>query len=198
MSERSPGDLNEPGLPPGWTASDATTPGGFIYVAVWREFRDLTQLELDCAQSAPLGSPPGLPGLHAARAPSLAGIALATVRALRAARGERPDLSDDQWERLIRRIWPTVGSAQRMEAREILAEIDLTHPMPPRRTLPAEVLAASAPARRRDGPKPIVDRDEVEICQAALRAAGKPHGYQAVARALAVSVSTVRRRLAGH
>jgi hypothetical protein len=36
---------------------------------------------------------------------------------------------------------------------------------------------------------------EVEACRAALIEAGKPHGYGALARALAVSLTTVRRRL---
>ncbi len=29
-------------LPPGWNWADASTPGGFIYVEVWREFPDST------------------------------------------------------------------------------------------------------------------------------------------------------------
>ncbi|MDQ2935496.1 MAG: hypothetical protein M3R49_11070, partial [Chloroflexota bacterium] len=154
MSERSTGDRAGSELPPGWTSSDASTPGGFVYVNVWREFPDMTQFELDCALAAPLGSPPSLAGLAVARVkPSLAGYGVATVRTLREARGERLDLSEDHWGRLLGRIWPHLTAEQRLNANEILAELDLTHPKPPRRGRPPADLANSAPARRKPRPK---------------------------------------------
>jgi hypothetical protein len=198
LSKPSSGDLSQDDLPPGWDSLAATTPGGFIYVAVWRKFPDMTQLELDCALTAPLGSPTSLSRLDVPRVHSLAGNAVATVGVLRAARRERLDLSDDQWERLVRRIWPHLNAEQRLNPQEILAELALTHPVPQRRELSPDLLAASAPTRRKPGPTLIVDRQQVERCRTALRAAGKLHGHRAVARALVVSVSTVRRRLAGH
>lgn len=184
-------------LPPGWTSLDASTPAGFVYVAVWREYPDMTPLEFDCAWAAPLGSPDNLADVRVARTKSLARNAVAAVAALRAARKERLDLSDDHWERLIRRIWTYLRPHQQVDPSEILAEVALTHPPRPSE-LPPEIVAHAAPTRRKPGPSQIVTRAMVLECRAELRANDKPHGYQALARALDVSVSTVRRRLAGH
>lgn len=158
-----------------------------MYVAIWREFPDMTQLELDCA----IAPPPEISWLQPEDV-------VARVRAMREARRERRDLSEDHWQRLIGRIWPHLNASQRLNPNEILAELDLTHPKPPRRGLPPADVANSAQARRKPGPELIVSREEVEECRAALIAAGKPHGYQAIARGLAVSAATVRRRLRGH
>lgn len=185
-------------LPPGWNSVDASTPAGFIYVAVWREFPDMTQLEFDCAWAAPLGSPDNLAGLRVARTKSLAGNAVATVAALRSAREQRLDLSDDEWERLIRRLWTYLRPHQQVDPSEILAELALTHPRPRASELPPEIVAQGAPTRRKPGPTQIVTRAAVLRCRAELRASEKPHGHQALARALDVSVSTIRRRLAGN
>jgi hypothetical protein len=190
--DRSTG-LPDADLPHGWSWLDATTPAGFIYVSMWREFGQVSELEAECAVHAPLGSPNDL--LAVARTKSLAGNAVVTVRAMREARAQRPDLTTDQWERLIRRSWHHLTPQQRMSPRELLAEMELTHPTPPRRAVDPLIAAESARKARRPGPELIVTSDQVKECRAALRASGKPHGYRAVAAALAVSVSTVRRRL---
>ena len=184
MSEPSPGDADSE-RPPGWTALHASTAGGRLYVAVWREFPDMTQLELDCA----IAPPPGIAWLEPVDA-------VARIRAMREARTRRLDLADDQWQRLVHRAWPNLTEAQRLSAQEILAELELTHPQPRQRP-PADG-AKWAPAQRKPGPELIVGRQEVEDCRAELIAMGKPHGHQAVARALGVSRTTVRRCLSGH
>lgn len=187
-------------LPPGMTSADATTAAGFVIANVWRVFPDVTQFELNCAWEAPLGAPPGwAESEHAKLASSpMAGNAITTVVVLREARRERADLSEDKWLRLVGRLWPHLNVAQRLNPKEILAELDVTHPMPLRRRgLPADSANSAAP-RRKPGPKLIVTREEVEKCRVALLAAGKPYGYEALARVLDVSTTTVRRRLRGN
>lgn len=134
-------------LPPGWTSLDATTTAGFIYVAVWREFPDVTQVEFNCAMQAPLGSPASLAGLEVARAKSsLAGNAVATVRARREARRERADLSDDHWLPCLQLIWPSLPTEQRLSAQDILAAVAILLPAPSRaeyQTRP-DIVAAAA------------------------------------------------------
>lgn len=186
--------------PPGMTSADASTPAGFVIANVWRVFPDVTQFELTRAWEAPLGHPLGWAGSAAAQltSSSMAGNAVTTVSVLREAHRARLDLSDDHWQRLVGRIWPHLTAAQRLNANEILAELDLTHPKPSQRGHPPAGMANSAAERRKPGPKLIVNREVVEEWRAALLAAGKPHGYEALARALVVSPATVRRRLRGH
>ncbi len=64
---------------------------------------------------------------------------------------------------------------------------------------PASALARAAvlPARKKPGPSLIISADEVVKKREELRAQDEPFGYDSVARALGVSPSTVRRRLAG-
>lgn len=185
MGKRPTSNPSDMELPPGWTALHASTAAGHRHLAVWRAFPDATQFEYDCAMTPPVD------WLQAEQA-------VAWVGALREARHERLDLSEDQWRRLVGRIWPHLTERQRRDENEIVAELGLTPPRSARRGRPATDLANSAPGRRKPGPLPVVSRVQVEECRAALIAADKPHGYQAIARALTVSVATVRRRLRGN
>lgn len=65
-------------------------------------------------------------------------------------------------------------------------------------TAPAtEPRATTLPTTKKPGPPPMVTRERVELTRAALQADMKPDGPTAIARALNVHPSTVRRRLRG-
>jgi hypothetical protein len=119
MTERSTGERLGAELPPGWTAIDASTATGHLYVAVWRAFPDATRFEHECAL-APL---PGqdLSWLRA-------GDAVARVGALREARGGRLDLPEDVWRWCIRLVYPTLSEQERQNPNEILTAIAALRP----------------------------------------------------------------------
>lgn len=64
-----------------------------------------------------------------------------------------------------------------------------------RRRLDAAQMIVDATRRPTDPAMPVVSIDEVRAMQVKLQVAGRPHGADAIARALHVSPSTVRRRL---
>lgn len=128
MSERSTGEQPGDEWPPEWVEDGArlgvnpvvwaTTSGGAVYLAVWRAFPDAPPFEHGLA----LAQAPGIDWLP------LPADAVARVRALREARGGRPDLTEDRWQRLVRRMWSALTEAQRQDAHEILAELGLGAP----------------------------------------------------------------------
>ncbi len=137
MSGRSTGVQSGAELPPGWTALNASTAYGHLHVAVWRAFPDATQFEYGCA----VASPPDMGWLRP-------GEAVARVNALREARRERSDLTEDRWQRLVHREWPHLTESQRQDAHEILAELELGAP-------------AAFEARGRDPSRGGIDRQQV-------------------------------------
>ncbi len=160
-------------LPPGMTAIGASTPAGFLYVTLWRVFGEVTPFDMELARQAPDGSPTDPHDLDLSQVSPLVGNAVVTVAAAHAARGERPDLETNAWERIARVVWPTLSAQQRMDPAEISAAITLISPRsrrararrtpPPRRGRgrPAwtprqfwlnlrEAEASAAPSRRPD------------------------------------------------
>lgn len=119
--------------PPGWVeeaalrgidpAVWASTPAGAVYLEVWRAFPDATPWEH---------------GLAAVRAPGqpwlVARDAVAGIAGVREARPQRPDLSENHWQRLVGQFWERLTQPRRSDPRAILAEVDAIRPMPrPRR-----------------------------------------------------------------
>ncbi len=119
MSERLTGDRPGAELPPSWTALDASTMAGHLYVAVWRAFPDATRFEHAYAM-APL---PGqdLGWLRAADA-------VARVGALREARGGRSDLPEDVWQWCVSDQYPKLSEQGRQNAKAILTAIAMLRP----------------------------------------------------------------------
>jgi hypothetical protein len=99
----------------------STSPGGAVYLAVWRQFHDATQFEQNMAVSAP-------PGLHPFPRPH---EGVARVTALREARMRHPEFSGRRWERAVAHVWPDLNEAQRQNADEIVAAIEDLFPNEP-------------------------------------------------------------------
>ena len=175
-SRLAPREVAEPedvALPPGMSALQASTLAGYARVTVWRAFPDATDFEYALADGDPR-----------------------VVEGLRGARSKRPDLSDRSFERLLARGWHNLDYLQRASEAEILGELGLSAPEPGigrSRT----VLMDAVPSRRKSGPDLIVTTEAVLRQRDRLIAVGEPHGYAALADALSVSVSTIRRRLLG-
>jgi len=112
MSERSTGERPSAELPPGWTVLNSSTTYGHLYVAVWRAFHDATPWEYGFA----MASPPNLGWIHASDA-------VTRVRALREARAQRPDLSDNTWQELVDDKTPSLSERQRKDPEAILAAV---------------------------------------------------------------------------
>ncbi len=144
MSERSTGEQSGIELPPGWTAADTTTPGGHLYVTVWRAFPDATPFEFGCA----MASPPDPGWIHDSDA-------VTRVRALREAQGGRSDLPEDVWQRCIRLVYPTLSEQERQNPKEILKAIAAFRP--PR----DDDAAAHAEARSRDVSRGGLTREQI-------------------------------------
>lgn len=98
----------------------AITPWGSLYVAVWQALRDVTPWEHGLAEARA----PGQDWLPVPR------DAVARVRALREARRQRPDLSDDTWQRLVHQVWAGLTEPQRSDPRAILAQLNAIRPTP--------------------------------------------------------------------
>lgn len=99
--------LGRPGILDIW----ASTPGGVVYLAAWRA--DATTFEQ---------------GWAAARAPGHDWVpsprdAVARIAALREARQQRPDLSDDTWQELVADIAPKLSEEGRQDPEAILVAV---------------------------------------------------------------------------
>jgi hypothetical protein len=132
MSERSTGERSGRELPPGWTAIDASTVAGSLYVAVWRAFPDATPFEYGWAMAP-------LPGRDISWLRAADGVA--RVGALREARGGRSDLPEDIWQWCVNDQYPTLSEQGRQNAKAILAAIAMLRPQ-------ARSASPGAPRRR--------------------------------------------------
>lgn len=98
---------------PGILDTWASTTRGSLYLAVWRAFPDATTFEQ---------------GWAAARAPGHDWVpsprdAVARIAALREARRQRPDLSDDTWQELVADIVPKLSEGGRQDPEAILVAV---------------------------------------------------------------------------
>ena len=175
MSERSTDDRSGAELPPGWTAIDASTTGGHLYVAIWQAFHDATPFEHDCAM-APL---PGrdISWLRAADV-------VARVGALREARGGRSDLPEGVWQWCVSDQYPTLSEQGRQSAEAILAAIAMLRP----RDDPA---SPGAPRRR----EADVRRELVEGLARLAENGDADPTHEAIAGAMGRDSRTLRRWL---
>ncbi len=104
------------GWPPEWTRSPmvddqtrglwAISPHGATYLAVWRQVPDSTEFDRSLV---------AVPFVYRPE------VAVAQARALvEAARGRRPELAEDQWQRLLTTVWPELTEEQKRNGDEIL------------------------------------------------------------------------------
>jgi hypothetical protein len=102
--------------------------------------------------------------------------------------------------RAIREFWPVEGRLAALGRIPAGAEVPVAHPIVtafPEMFAPVATPVLPAIAGR-SGPGAIITRETVLAKQAELKAAGLPSGHNSLARALNVSVDTVKRRLAGN
>lgn len=140
VGERSveQGSGGEP--PEDWTAIGTAGPWGHLSLSIRQAVPDVTAFELEMA-TAP---PPALGSLQDDKA-------VARVKALRKARGGRPDLPENDWQRCVQLVRPTLSE---LDAGEILAAIAALRPHEDHETadgrpgLSAEAVAALTTRKR--------------------------------------------------
>jgi hypothetical protein len=149
----------------------ATSSPGAVYLAVWRQFRDATSFEQGLA-----GTP--LSGYSPIRLP-FPEEGVARVKAVRRARTNRPDLSDDRWAWVLSFVWPTLSDEARKDHQAILAAVEALAPSPRATvaearglTVPLIRLAAQRVRRRTDrAPTQALVAEELGTSVATLKRA---------------------------
>lgn len=173
MSGRSTGERPGAELPPGWTAIDASTVAGSLYVAVWRAFPDATRFEHGWAMALLPGQ--DISWLRAADA-------VARVGALREARGGRSDLPEDVWQWCVSDQYPMLGEQGRQNAKAILAAIAMLRPQD-------DPASPGAPRRREED----VRRELVEALARLAENGDADPTHEAIASAMGRDPRTLRR-----